>query len=292
MPETQVEGQEEECGHVTSDGNGAGLSDAALYAWAESMFAGGSDASVALGGEPVCETPTVGLCIRCKAAVIKLYMQCASNVCRSPERPDLRLSKEEAQGHLMGNLVLGELLESEARRIGKDIDNVCAKEEAAKKQAAKDAKEARRKARQAVADPAAAAQAAAVVDTAVERACAERLCALVVLPNLPPRSSVIVPMPAPCANRRKPSKVSKIIATPKDNLERLEEQAAAMEASIPRAEAARMKAKRARERAQGEREQALKRVRKACASASDDTFAVLQSEYAQSAANVVRLMQA
>ena len=70
--ETQVDGQEEECGHVTSDGNGAGLSDAALYAWAESMFAGGSDASVALGGEPVCETPTVGLCIRCKAAVIKL----------------------------------------------------------------------------------------------------------------------------------------------------------------------------------------------------------------------------
>ena len=92
--------------------------------------------------------------------------------------------------------------------------------------------------------------------------------------------------------QRKPSKVSKIIATPEDNLERLEEQAAAMEASIPRAEAARMKAKRARERAQGEREQALKRVRKACASASDDTFAVLQSEYAQSAANVVRLMQA
>ena len=42
-----------------------------------------------------------------------------------------------------GNLVLGELLPGEARRVGKDIDNVCAKEATAAKEAGKDAKKER-----------------------------------------------------------------------------------------------------------------------------------------------------
>jgi hypothetical protein len=225
--------------------------------------------------------------VRLKAAVAEVYKHRATYICRSPERPDLRLSKEEAQGHAMGNLVIGELPESEARRVGKDIDNVCAKEAAAVRQATKDAKEVRRKAQQAAADSEAAAEAVAAVDAAVELARAERLRASAVLPNLPSRRSVIVPVRAP----RRP-KLSKIIRTPEDHLAREVEQAAVMQASVPLMEAAWAKATRARERAQDEGEQALKRVRRAIASASDDTFAVLQSEYVQSRAKVVQLMRA
>ena len=92
------------------------------------MFSGGSEASVMLSGDPICETLSVRLCVRLKAAVAKIYRERASDICRSPERPDLRLSKEEAQGHFAGNLIIGELLESEARRVGKDVDNVCARD--------------------------------------------------------------------------------------------------------------------------------------------------------------------
>ena len=146
----------------------------------------------------------------------------------------------------------------------------------------------RRKARQAAADSEAAAEAVAAVDAAVELARAERLRASAVLPNLPSRRSVIVPVRAP----RRP-KLSKIIRTPEDHLAREVEQAAVMQTSVPLMEAAWAKATRARERAQDEGEQALKRVRRAIASASDDTFAVLQSEYVQSRAKVaVQLMRA
>ena len=83
----------------------------------------------------------------------------ADNVCRSPERPDLRLSKEEAQGHLAGNLVIGELLPVEARAVGKRVDNHIMAEAEASKKASKRAKEKRRTAR-AKADEAARREAA------------------------------------------------------------------------------------------------------------------------------------
>eukprot|EP00966_Prymnesium_polylepis_P271252 6267285-Prymnesium_polylepis.1 len=86
--------------------------------------------------------------------------------------------------------------------------------------------------------------------------------------------------------------MSKIIRTPEDNLARLQEEAAAMEAAVPLTQAAHSKAKRARERAQGEREAALKRVRALSICASDETFNQLQSEFMQSAARVSELMRA
>ena len=284
-----VEDSKQGCGRGPSSENDTGLGDAALYALVELTFAGGRDSSVVLGGEPACDAPTVGLCERLKAQVAQVYKDRASDICRSPERPDLRLSKEEAQGHAMGSLVIGELLESEARRVGKDIDNVCAKEAAMVKQASKDSKEARRKARQAAADSETAAEAVAAVDAAVELARAERLRASVVLPNLPPRRTIIVPAPAPRSNRCKPSA---IIRTPEDHLARLQEQAAVMEAAVPLAQAAHSKAKRARERAQDECEAALKRVRALSVLASDETFNELQSEFKQSGARVSELMRA
>ena len=188
------------------DGSTAKITDAMLFAWSERMFAGGSEAAVVLGGWAVIDELTVGDCVLMKAAVQRLYKERAREICRSPERPDLRLSQEEAQGHLAGNLVIGEVLASEARKVGKDIDNVIAKEEAAKNKAAKEAKELRRSAKKAAADEAAGAQAVAAVDAAVDNARSERLRTPAVLKNLPPRRSIIVttapkpirpPMPPP-----------------------------------------------------------------------------------------------
>ena len=85
---------------------------------------------------------------------------------------------------------------------------------------------------------------------------AERLRSTVQLKNLPARRSVIVPVRAP-----RKSKMSEIILTPEDNLARLKEAAAVLEAAVPLAQTDLSKAKRACERAQGEQEQALKRVR-------------------------------
>ena len=65
-----------------------------------------------------------------------------------------------------------------------------------------------------------------------------------------------------------------------------------MEAAVPLTEGTHSKAKRARERAQGEQERALKRVRNLNVSASDETFAELQSAWLQQAARVKELRQA
>ena len=89
---------------------------------------------------------------------------------------------------------------------------------------------------------------AAAVDAAVAAARGERQRASVVLPNLPPRKSVIDP------SRRAPPKpkMSKIIRTPEDQLARLKEEAAVLEAAVSLTQGAHSKGKRARERAQGE----------------------------------------
>ena len=44
-------------------------------------------------------------------------------ICRSPERPDLKMSQEEAQGWAVAAVVDRELLPDEARPIGKRVDN-------------------------------------------------------------------------------------------------------------------------------------------------------------------------
>ena len=61
---------------------------------------------------------TVGDCCMVKAVVQALFSDRLIDIFRSPEWPDLRLSKEEAQGHLIGNLVIGEQLADEGRAVG------------------------------------------------------------------------------------------------------------------------------------------------------------------------------
>ena len=62
-----------------------------------------------------------GLQINAKEAVRQLFEQRQKQICRtrSPERPDLKLSKEEALGWLLAYACGRRLLETEARPIGK-----------------------------------------------------------------------------------------------------------------------------------------------------------------------------
>ena len=43
----------------------------------------------------------MGDCGTVKEVIKVLYRNRLDDICRSPERPDLRLSQEEAQGHLL-----------------------------------------------------------------------------------------------------------------------------------------------------------------------------------------------
>ena len=70
------------------------------YQFAVRMFANGKDASISRGGDAVLEA-TVGDCGTVKEVIKVLYRNRLDDICRSPERPDLRLSQEEAQGHLL-----------------------------------------------------------------------------------------------------------------------------------------------------------------------------------------------
>ena len=70
------------------------------------------------------QTASVGLCCSVKTVVHAVFTDHADRICRSPERPDLPISKEEACGHVIGSLCIGELLAEEGRKIGKRVYNV------------------------------------------------------------------------------------------------------------------------------------------------------------------------
>ena len=116
---------------------------------AVTMFAVGADkpmaASRALAGA---SGPTVGLAVLVKQAVVKVWKQRGGAICRSPERPDLKMSQEEAQGWLVAAVVNRELLADEARLVGKRVDNYSAAEEKAQKAANDKYKSKRKAARQ------------------------------------------------------------------------------------------------------------------------------------------------
>ena len=69
--------------------------------------------------------PTVELCWLAKQAVQTLFEKQRKQQCRSPERPDLPLSQEEASGFLCAAALGVELLPTEARALGKRVENDC-----------------------------------------------------------------------------------------------------------------------------------------------------------------------
>ena len=95
------------------------------------MFVVGSEASVVFGGlQQLAGTQSVRVWKLVKQAIHDVYesKQHRSSICRSPERPDLRLAQEEANGYLAGAVFGIELLASEARAVGKNVDNCVAAE--------------------------------------------------------------------------------------------------------------------------------------------------------------------
>ena len=67
---------------------------------------------------------TNGLVVAVRAVLRALYRDCRADVCRSPERPDLQLSQEEAMGYLTADALGRPLLAAlDARGPGKRIDS-------------------------------------------------------------------------------------------------------------------------------------------------------------------------
>ena len=96
---------------------------------AVAMFAVGAEASVAFGVlKKVAGSQTVRMWKLVKQAIHNVYeaKEHRDAICRSPERPDLKLTQEEANGYLAGAIFGIELLASEARAAGKNVDNCVA----------------------------------------------------------------------------------------------------------------------------------------------------------------------
>jgi hypothetical protein len=247
-PERPGLGPAGEGSEAAAEAPAAPLNYDSAYQWAVRMFAVGSDAAIDIGGDAVLADAPVGVCCMVKQVVQDLYRNQPNDIGRSPERPDLRLSQEEAQGHLVGNLVIGELLAHEGRAVGKRVDNVVAKENKDAAAAKEAAKGPRKKAR-ALQDDEAREAALKAIDDDLEAQRARRLrAAPTVSLQLPDRKTVVV--------EAKPKVVKPEVAEAKaaDKLARLRAAAARAEAAVLPAEAHAIAAKRRVERAQQARE--------------------------------------
>ena len=191
-PERPGLGPAGEGSEAAAEAPAAPLNYDSAYQWAVRMFAVGSDAAIDIGGDAVLADAPVGVCCMVKQVVQDLYRNQPNDIGRSPERPDLRLSQEEAQGYLVGNLVIGELLAHEGRAVGKRVDNVVAKENKDAAAAKEAAKGPRKKAR-ALQDDEAREAALKAIDDDLEAQRARRLrAAPTVSLQLPPRRTVVV----------------------------------------------------------------------------------------------------
>ena len=99
----------------------AALTDEMLFKRLEKMITTNQNGPVASGERGIGMPVLINTCVRVKAAVNSLYDKHGGRVCRSPERPDLQLSQEEAYGRFIVDLVIGvtELVPHELREIGK-----------------------------------------------------------------------------------------------------------------------------------------------------------------------------
>eukprot|EP00966_Prymnesium_polylepis_P329230 7384969-Prymnesium_polylepis.1 len=187
----------------------AGLTFEALWDLGLQMFTAGADSAIVFILDALAAEPTIELCFLVKDVVRRIWesKQHRGAICRSPERPDLRLSQEEAAGYLLGAALGIELLPQEVRvpppgsgGIGRQVEYYAGEEKRvieSKKQTLKSKKKSAR-------DKAAKDEAAAAVlettlatldsDAAAERA--RRRAELCPLP-LPDRKSKIVKPPAP-----------------------------------------------------------------------------------------------
>ena len=170
-------------------------------------------------------------------------MKLAGNsVCRSPERPDLQLSQEEAYGRLVVDLVDGptELVAKELREIGKRVDNKATREKQAKEKARQHAKDRRKNARTAARnneEKAARLDATlAEIEVDCEAKLAARLATVVDL-ELPPENTVV--------HETRPATAAEEEVSAERKLRRLRKALAEAEEEVALADAHRVAARRA-----------------------------------------------
>ena len=162
-----------------------------------SMFCNGRQNMVVHSSAADVSDVTFDLIASVKAVVTAVFKDHAESLCSSPERPDLRLSQEEAMGHLVGSLFVGEVLVEEARPLGKRLDFHAGKEakaEAAGKESVRHQKKAVRRKKGLSSDE--QQRACDDIDRIAAEAHVEHLAQTVDL-SLPNRRSVIVERRAP-----------------------------------------------------------------------------------------------
>ena len=185
---------------ASSEHPAEGVGQEQLQQRAQKMFCGGRQQLVAPGGPTLVSETSLELLTIVKAVITALFKAHEKQICSSPERPDLRLAQEEALGHLVGSLVVGELLAAEARPIGKRLDFHAAKEakaQAAEKESVRQKKKGLRKKKGL--EPAELASLCQTIDRDMTTAQAARLSAVIDL-GLPDRRTVIVERRSPKAS--------------------------------------------------------------------------------------------
>jgi hypothetical protein len=199
-------------GVVNSDARGplAAVSDARLLERALKTVTSNADGPTSSGERGIGGTVLVEHCVRVKSTIHTVYETHGDSICRSPERPDLQLSQEEAYGRVMVDLIVGptDLVPKELREIGKRVDNHATREKKSHDNAKEKAKDKRKNARTAARNNEAKAAALddtlAGIETDLEGKRTERLAKEVDL-GLPDPKSVVVDGPAPVHWRARPA---------------------------------------------------------------------------------------
>ena len=94
-----------------------------LQVRASRMFLRAGKDPIESGNPPVASAVTNKLVTAVRAAIRALFKAHRDDICRSPERPDLMLSQEEAMGYLIADALSRPLLAPlDARPVGKRID--------------------------------------------------------------------------------------------------------------------------------------------------------------------------
>ena len=210
-PQDERHGEAEAGQPLAATSSPTGREQVEMIERAEVMFFGNGAHPIASGRPGDGKPATIGLCMQVKAIVSNLFATRAREVCASGERPDLKLSKEEAYGHLVVDVLRGNatLLANEPRQIGKRLDVYAAREAKAASRAKDEARhEIRKRQRISAAGGGEAAHGGLSLEEAIDAAQAERYAREVDL-QLPNLSTTVVCSIRPSRRERRDVRVQR-----------------------------------------------------------------------------------